>query len=77
MRFLTDRAVVSILPPTRLIGVNHRAVPDPFHNVGHHRLGLLGHPLGGGHDGPHAETQPVHRVQIPPDDAERRPAFFP
>ena len=25
----------------------------------------------------YAETQPVHRVQVPPDDAEGQPGFFP
>ena len=73
---------MSILPPDRLVGMaigqrSHRTAWDPFYDVGQRRLGLLGHSVGGGHAGPHAETQPVHRVQVPLDDAERQPGFFP
>ena len=33
--------------------------------------------MSGGHDGLHAETQPVRRVQVPLDDAKRQSGFFP
>ena len=69
-------AVVSVLPPAGLIGVGHRRASHRFLDVGQRRLGLLGHPVGGDHDGPHAKTQPVHRVQIPLDDAERQLGFL-
>ena len=45
-------------------------------DVGHHRLGHLGHPLRGGHDGPHAETQPMHGVQVPLDGVEGQPGLL-
>ena len=48
---LAHVAVVSVLPPARLIGVNHRTAPDPCHNVGRRHLGPLIHPLGGRHAG--------------------------
>ena len=57
--------------------MRHRRASDPFYDGGQRRLGLLGHSVGGGHDGAHAETQPMRRVQVPLEDAQRQPGFFP
>ena len=43
-------AVVSVFPPTGLIGMDHRTASDPFHNGRQFSLGLLGHSLGCIHD---------------------------
>ena len=69
--------VVSVLPPAGLVGVDHRTASDPFHDVGHHPLGSVGHPWCGGHDGAHAETQTMHRGQVPLDGTEGQPGLFP
>ncbi len=69
--------VVSVLPPAGLIGTDHRTASDPFHDVGHDRLGSVGHPWCGGHDGAHAETPTMHRSQVPLDGTEGQPGLFP
>ena len=56
-------AVVPVLPPARLIGVNHRTAADAFQDGGRFSLGLAGRLLRGVHDGAQAEAEPVHRVQ--------------
>ncbi len=65
--------VVSVLPPAGLIGTDHRTASDPFHDVGHHPLGSVGHPWCGAH----AETQLMDGVQIPLDGADRQPTLLP
>ena len=65
--------VVSVLPPAGLVGTDHRTASDPFHDVGHHPLGSVGHPWCGAH----AETPTMHRSQVPLDGTEGQPGLFP
>ena len=57
--------------------MDHRTASDPFHDGGQFSLGLLGHFAGGVHDGPQAEVQTMHRVQVPLDGAPGQPGLFP
>ena len=62
-----------VLPPTRLIGMDHRAASDPFHYIGHRSLGLASHLLRGVYDGSQTEAQPMDGIQVPLDGAEGQP----
>ena len=68
---LAHVAVVSIFSPASLVGMDHRTASDAFYYGGQFSVGFAGHPLRGIHDGAQAEVQPMHRVQVPLDGAER------
>lgn len=70
-------AVVSAFPPAGLIGVDHRAAPDAFHNARQFPLCLGGHFARGVHQGAQAEVQPVHRLQVPLYGAPGQPGLLP
>ena len=59
-------AVGPALTPAGFVGVNHRAGADAVQDRGHRWLGLLRRAM----DGPHAEAQLMHGVQIPLDAAD-------
>ncbi len=68
---------MSVLAPAGLIGVDHWAASDAFQYARQFSLGFASHFSGGSHDGPQAEVQPVHGVQIPLDAAPGQPSLFP
>ncbi len=57
-------AVLTVLPPARLITTYRGALSHR-----HHRLGPTGHPVQQVHDGPHAQLQLVDGGQVPLDRA--------
>ncbi len=66
-------AVGPALTPAGFVGVDHWAGPDAVQYAGYRRLG----PLRRAMDGPHAEAQLMHGVQIPLDAADGQPPLFP
>ena len=72
-----DVAVGPALTPAGFVGVDHRAGADAVQDRGHCRLGPLRRAMDGAHDGPHAEAQLMHGVQIPLDTADGPPPLFP
>ena len=62
-------AVVSILAPAGLIGMDHWAGADLVQDLIHCALGPLRRTLDRSHDGSHAEAQPMDGAQIPLDGA--------
>ena len=70
-------AIGAVLAPAGFVGVDHRAAADAVQDRGHCRLGPLRRAMDGAHDGPHAEAQLMHGVQIPLDAADGQPPLFP
>ncbi len=70
-------AVSPVLPPTRLIGVDHRAGPDALQDLAHFRPSLPGNLVDGPDDGPNAQFQLMKRSQIPLDCPYGQPSLFP
>ncbi len=57
-------AVVSVLAPAGLIGMDHRTASDAFQNARQFSLGLASHPLRGVHDGSQAEPQSTEKMSV-------------
>ena len=57
--------------------MDHWAGADAAQDRGHRWLGPLRGLVNGAHDGPHAEAQLMHGVQIPLDAADGQPPLFP
>ena len=72
-----DVAVSPILPPARLISVDHRAGTDTLQRLAHFRPSLPGNLTDGPDDGPNAQFQLMERSQIPLDGPYGQPALFP
>ena len=51
-------AVVSVLPPAGVVGVDHRTAPDAVQYARQFGLGLSSHSAGGIHDGPKLRCSP-------------------
>ena len=70
-------AVDSVLPPAGLISVHYRTAADAFQRFSYGRPGLLRHLMNNTDDGPCAQLQLIHRLQVPLDGPYGQPAFFP
>ena len=72
-----DVAVDPVLPPAGLVSMHYRAATDALQNPAHFRSGLPGNLMDGKDDGPKAQFQLMHRLQIPLDGPYGQPALFP
>ena len=72
-----NAAVDSVLPPAGLIGVDHRTAADAFQRFSYGRPGLLRHLMNYTDDGPCAQLQLMHSLQVPLDGPYGQPAFLP
>ena len=66
-----DVAVFPVLPPTRFIGVDHRAATDALQRLVHFRSGLPGNPVSS------TGQALMEHSQIPLDGPYRQPPLFP
>ena len=72
-----DVPVDPVLPPAGLVGMHHRTAPNPLPDAPQFTLGLPGHPMDDPGQGPHAQGQLMHGLQIPLNGAAGQPGLLP